>query len=132
MPQPTKVCKIEYATGSLANGIIYGDRFDKLSECCLHFGRWFNNTGNIKCTSFNKRRNGDKDGFNFAARGGELKLCLRIGGNEGEIRFCPFCGAKVEVTQTKIIHLKERSKQVPDGFDETDVRIVTPPATAIQ
>ncbi len=130
MPQP-KVCKIEYATGCYTQGIVYGNRFDKLTECCTEFGRWWNNTGNTKCTSFNAMCE-DKDGFNFATRGGELKLCLRMGGNEGEIKSCPFCGAKVEVIQTKMVQLKERLKQVPDGFDETNVRIVTPPVAAIQ
>lgn len=131
MLQP-KVCKIEYVTGCYTQGIVYGNRFDKLIECCTEFKRWFNGTGNTKCTSFNGGRNEDKDGFNFATRGGELKLYLRARGIESEIKFCPFCGAKVEVIQTKMVKLKERLKQVPEGFDETNVRIVTPPVTAIQ
>ncbi len=130
MPQ-TKVCKIEYATGCYTQGIVYGNRFDKLAECCAEFGRWWNSTGNTKRTSFNTMYE-DEDGFNFTTRGGELKLCLRMSGREGEIKFCPFCGAKVEVIQTKVVQLRKRLKQVPDGFDETDVRIVTPPVTAIQ
>ncbi len=131
MLQP-KVCKIEYAAGCYTQGIVYGNRFDKLIECCLWFGRWFNNTGNTKCASFNGGRNEDRDGFNLATRGGELKLCLRARGIESEINFCPFCGAKVEVIQTKMVQLKKRTKEVFDGYDETDVRIVTPPVAAIQ
>lgn len=131
MLQP-KVCKIEYVTGCYTQGIVYGNRFDKLIECCTEFKRWFNDTGNTKCASFNAGRNEDEDGFNFTTRGGELKLCLRIRGKETEIKFCPFCGAKVEVIQTKMVQLEERLKQVPDGFNETNVRIVTPPVTAIQ
>lgn len=131
MPQP-KVCKIEYATGC-TRGIIFGNRFDKLIECCLLFGKWFNSTGNTKCASFNEKRNyKDEDGFNLATLGGELKLYLRMRGTESEIKFCPFCGARVEIIQTKIIQLKRRLRQVPDGYEETDVRIVTPPVAAIQ
>ncbi len=129
MPQP-KVCKIEYASGFI-RGIVFGNRFDKLTECCLWFGRWFNSTGNTKCTSFSGGYE-DKDGFNLTTRGGELKLCLRARGIESEIKFCPFCGATVWLIQTKIVQVERRFKQVPSGYNETNVRIVTPPVTSTQ
>jgi hypothetical protein len=117
-PQPRK-CVIGYITGILGS-IRYGERFDSLTPCCDEFKRWFVNTGNQKPGSFNITRGDDDDGLNFGTRGGELRLYLRAKGHESVVNYCHSCGARVEIVKIKTVGLREKKREVSDGYEEVE------------
>jgi hypothetical protein len=123
-PDDPKVCKIGYVTGVLSSGFIYGDRFDTMNKCCDTFSEWFSVTGDRKYSGFSFRHMVDlevRDGLCFGSYHGKTTLTVRIRGYEEEVKFCPFCGAKIVIENTKRIRLKERTKTIPDGYDEAAV-----------
>lgn len=118
---------VGYTHGSLG-GHSYGERFDRLENSCEKFEAWFIHTGNTKYTSFNRRSPEDRPGINLTQRGG-ISLVLRLEDPEhreritdDHIRFCPFCGAEVELKCTKSVELKRKKKEVDDGYTETITR----------
>lgn len=126
----SRTCTIKYTT-SFLEGLAYGERFNGLDNCCDLFREWFFITGNSKVTSFNSVNEPTSDprgknGFLLVGRGNKFSLFLRNGNSETEIKFCPFCGAKVLMQNTKRVNLKNKTKTVPDGFDESDTQIIYP------
>jgi hypothetical protein len=111
-----KSCVVLYKKGWMG-GILFGERFDHLQGCCISFGQAFFNTGNQKSGSWGQGNLYDsKPGLNLIVRGGALKLSLC-----GEdVHFCPWCGSTVEVKKSKDVILKQKTKEVPDGFDEIE------------
>ena len=116
-----KKCVVYYKKGWINSRMCYGNQFDKLQECCVTFRNVFGGTGNEKSNVWGKGNLYDsKPGLNFVVRGGELKLLLC-----GEVvSFCPWCGADIEIKQSKNVTLSHKTKEVPDGLEETEVQIV--------
>lgn len=119
-------CLIGYKVATI-NGRLYGHVFDQLISCCTKFRRWFENTGSSKISSFNHPRERERNGFNLVYRVVHFKLVIRIdpissgsGLLEDEMRFCPFCGAEVEVRCTKSVVLTKRMKEVFDCYEEVE------------
>lgn len=111
-------CTIGYKIGVTSNGFIYGMRFFNLIECCAVFPIRFNNTGNTKTANFTNSN--EKSGFNLVSQGGSLKLILKIDGGwtEHEIKFCPFCGAEVELVEASRVRLTSIAKTEHDHYKE--------------
>jgi len=132
MEDKKKVCLVGYKTGiSEAQGWVYGYTFSELKECCDQFRNWFCYTGNNKVASFNGDHapySEEKNGFNLVTRGGELQIELWLSRDKndctpkvGQICFCPFCGAKIEIKETCVVRLKSKYKSVFDGYEEQKV-----------
>jgi len=83
------------------------------------FKNIFFNTGNEKSSIWGKGNLYDSkpNGLNFVVNGGKLRLLLW----GAFVHFCPWCGASVEIRMTKNVTLKERTKEVRDGFEEVSV-----------
>ena len=120
-----KKCVIGYKTGVTDFGHVYGVLFSKLDECCKEFERWFNETGNAKVTDFSHMGAApynERNGVNFVTRGGDLQIELRVTNplKIGTMRFCPWCGAEIEIKEILVVTLKQKQKQVADGYEEID------------
>jgi hypothetical protein len=117
-------CLIGYKRGIIDKStLVIGDIFDKIVPCCDKFNRWFDSTGPRKRVTFNQPAPQDMNGLNLAMRGGSLKLIFRLELSlrilmTDEMKFCPFCGAEIEVKCTKSVTLKEKTKEIFDGYDE--------------
>ncbi|MBI2064861.1 MAG: hypothetical protein HYT62_02265 [Candidatus Yanofskybacteria bacterium] len=106
-------------THAFTCGHNYGERFDRLKNCCEKFQAWFTQTGNTKHRSFNSRYPEERAGINLVQRGG-ISLVLRLTdpAYEDDLNFCPFCGAEIVLKCTKSVELRPKTKQVPDGYEE--------------
>ena len=113
-----KKCVVCYKKGWINGRMCYGDQFDELRECCVMFKNIFFNTGNEKSNIWGKGNLYDskQGGLNFVVLGGRLRLLLC----GAFVSFCPWCGASVEVRMTKNVTLKERTKEIRDGFEEIE------------
>ncbi|MDP3954333.1 MAG: hypothetical protein Q8Q06_02860 [bacterium] len=119
-----KECVVFYKKATHKNlpGHCYGTSFDKLIACCEDFNTWFGNTGNHKGTNWNNpgEHQNDKPGINFGMLRGEDVVYLSVS-ISGKISFCPFCGTKIEVAQSKSVVLRPVNKEVFDHFEEVSV-----------
>lgn len=128
MENKEKICVVGYKTGVNERGYVHGHIFSELNECCDEFRRWFHSTGNHKVPTFNKSHaphDDEKNGVNFVTRGGELQIELRLSESENDscpkvnqVRFCPFCGAKIEIKETRTVRLVPKYRSVFDGYQE--------------
>jgi hypothetical protein len=114
MASQKPVCVVYYKKGWLDSGTLYGEAFDRLDACCGSFKDTFHRTGNTKSRTFGT---GDLytegNGLNFVVRG---KLDLFLCGEA--VKFCPWCGASVEVKCSRDVTLRQKTREVPDGFEE--------------
>ena len=112
---------VGYANGFTSGGLCYGERFDRLENACEKFEKWFIHTGNTKYRSFNNHSHEERNGINLTCRGG-ISLVLRLADkrsiDEDHLKFCPFCGSEIELKCTKSVELKNKMKQVTDGYEE--------------
>jgi hypothetical protein len=139
MSQPKTVCQIGFKHGFEEGNIFSGrDALDNLQPCCSEFMAWFWGSGNAKRCSFNEvRDSGNRDGFFFEARNGKIILILKVvdkhstfAGGTGlwnEVNFCPFCGAKVEIKQTRVVQLIRLTREVFEGYKEIESQAVPTP-----
>lgn len=118
-----KKCIVGYTTQVYGSGRVHGHRFCKLKTCCETFAARFNET------LFKKASQGFSSdvvsGINFESRGGEMEVLLSFSGlipSENEMKFCPFCGATIEVKQAKVVELKDSFKKVRNGYKEKVLR----------
>jgi len=121
-------CIIGIKKGISPNGHEYGWVLESLNPCCKTFEKWFENTGNHKKTFFNQPNSKENNGFCLVTRGSLPTLVLRVdieGGSprfpsirEDEVNYCLFCSTKIEIRTVKIVELRKRTREIPDGFEE--------------
>jgi hypothetical protein len=116
-------CLVGYKT-QILGGMVYGEAFCELRPCCSQFKVWFNDARARK--GFDDSLHRSVNGINLTASGGDIYVALRLAEGDGlfmedKMRFCPFCGAEIEVKRTRTVELRERLKQVHDGYDEIPV-----------
>lgn len=118
-----RLCKIGLKSGNLPSGHHYGCIFDDIESCCDEFKNWFLDTGNRKRTSFDLARDAEKDGFNLTIRGCQDVVVIKTisPAREDRLRYCPFCGAEIEIKVTKVVELRDKFKEVRDGYEEVVV-----------
>ena len=117
-----KKCIVCYKTGWLSGRICYGKQFDELQPCCDTFMKVFCSTGNIKSNIWGRGdlHNARPDGLNLVIYHGGLEIMLfgKI------ISFCPWCGSGIEIKQSKDVTLAPKTREVPGGLEESEVRII--------
>jgi len=104
-------CLVGYTTELFGRGVVYNRKFSELKSCCNEF----------ECVFVPTIGRGVWDGIILSiTEGGVVLLFDRM----YSIKFCPFCGAEVEVKETKAVKMKPKYKQVQvqDGFEKEVVR----------
>ena len=96
-----------------------GEKFDRLESCCEVFEGAFLKTGNTKNTSWDISTLFDeKPGLCFLKKGSVLGLFL-FGLSVG---FCFSCGAKIQLKKSREVMIKDKMKQVKDGYEEKELK----------
>ena len=111
----TKKCVVYYKKGWRPDAQFAGEKFDQLNTCCATFEETFYQTGNTKNTSWDQSNLFDeKPGLNFLKKEGVLNIffCGK------PIQFCPWCSCAVEVQKSREVTVKQKTKEVPDGYEE--------------
>lgn len=112
-----KKCTIYYKVGWINARMRKGERFDKLDACCKVFNDFFFSTGNRKNCSWNEDTVFDEaPGLNFLFRGGELNVFVC----GIKVKFCLSCGCAIEIKKSRDVAVRQKMKEVSDGYEETD------------
>lgn len=82
-----KKCVIGYTTRTYGRGFVYDKQLSELKECCESFKNKFKNRTIFFTTIDNEER------------------CAFLSPYQ-PINFCPFCGAKIELKEIKVLCLK--------------------------
>jgi hypothetical protein len=117
-----KKCVIGYKT-AIRNGKIFSQSFYELKPCCQTFSLWFNQGLARKKQSFPET----PDGMNLKLGWENKTVILHLNTSastfiEDEVKFCPFCGAKIEIKEAIKVRLIERFKRISDGYDEEVIK----------
>ncbi|MEK7629811.1 MAG: hypothetical protein AAB432_00300 [Patescibacteria group bacterium] len=113
MADEKKKCIVGYRKVWANETTFYGLKpdYDETKPCCVDFENIYN--------SHRSRPNSDDiydsgSGIKLV-QDGELKLLLN---GSREVKFCPFCGAEIEVKQTSEVIRKQVKKLVHDYYEE--------------
>lgn len=128
---PRKACIISYERAIKEDGSFHGCALLRLEECCNVFKRWI-----LGCSfgttyvSFNDNlpiRNSPEDGLRLVLRREAIEVELRtlsfgagwpVPYTENRVRYCPFCGAKIELQETRAVMLKPKYRIVPNKYEK--------------